>query len=714
MKCSKKTNIIENIIKIFEKLEKSQFEKEVLDSLDYELEVLSEYLECTKVQSALFCTVFGLQNKTGNAVSFSNIVDYFDENGLYLLKYVRDMNVLIEKNCLDTKSESQGNSKYLVNKYVFDKIIENKPLSDNCEGVTSVEIISEFYNLIIRFKNKQTSAVDFENTFKSYEKRYAGNEIVKKIISEYPDDLSTRIILYSLCFRVMNQDDYQNDDDEPGFSLKIIPCRFHRAVKNAIEEKSHQLFEKNFVTFKYEFRKSFGSRRGNFCKHLLMTQEGINHFFGSESGSYEAEYFNSTEFSRLKEFFLEFADRFESRSSSVSKRFMLRNVESRNEDLKFVKKIKEMVMESDDRFILYDCCNDFVNLNCAASLTKTLQDIYNDEEGRNYSEKVHLYKDEKCFLIKEGFLFLNRNENINEVTIEPADRMIELIYGKDADLYLKKISNQDILNPEELKEKTLFYSDEVLSQLNMLQKSLENENLLKMQARLENKGLPKGIAVLLYGEPGTGKTESVYQLAKATNRKIYHVDISQTKSMWFGESEKLIKKIFVNYKNLCASCERHNENIPILLFNEADAIISKRKSVDAGNTAQTENAIQNIILEQLENLDGIMIATTNLCKNMDGAFERRFLFKVKFNKPEVSERSKIWKNKLNWLSQEEAEKIAGTYDFSGGEIDNIVRKCEIDEIITGDVPDLSKIEELCKVEKFENETSRVIGFGVQL
>ena len=91
-----------------------------------------------------------------------------------------------------------------------------------------------------------------------------------------------------------------------------------------------------------------------------------------------------------------------------------------------------MVMESDDRFILYDCCNDFVNLNSAASLTKTLQDIYNDEEGRKYSEKVHMYKDEKCFLIKEGFLFLNKNDNINEVTIEPADRMIELIYGKDA------------------------------------------------------------------------------------------------------------------------------------------------------------------------------------------------------------------------------------------------------------------------------------------
>ena len=244
----------------------------------------------------------------------------------------------------------------------------------------------------------------------------------------------------------------------------------------------------------------------------------------------------------------------------------------------------------------------------------------------------------------------------------------------------------------------------------MLKKSLENNNLLAMQKRLEDKALPKGIAVLFYGAAGTGKTESVYQIAKATKRKIYHVDISETKSMWFGESEKLIKKVFTNYKNLCKTCERHHENTPILLFNEADAIISKRKSVDSGNVAQTENAIQNIILEQMENLDGIMIATTNLCENMDKAFERRFLFKIKFEKPGLTERILIWKDKLSILSDEEAEKIARKYDFTGGEIDNIVRKCEIDEIITGIVPEINKIDELCKHERLATQENHIMGF----
>ena len=72
----------------------------------------------------------------------------------------------------------------------------------------------------------------------------------------------------------------------------------------------------------------------------------------------------------------------------------------------------------------------------------------------------------------------------------------------------------------------------------------------QIQKRLTEKGLPHGIAVLLHGAPGCGKTESVYQIAKVTNRKIYHVDISQTKSCWFGESEKKIQEIFDNYKLL--------------------------------------------------------------------------------------------------------------------------------------------------------------------
>lgn len=184
------------------------------------------------------------------------------------------------------------------------------------------------------------------------------------------------------------------------------------------------------------------------------------------------------------------------------------------------------------------------------------------------------------------------------------------------------------------------------------------------------------------------------------------VDISATKSMWFGESEKIIKKVFTDYKYLCEK----SKLAPILLFNEADAIFSKRKDVNSGNVAQTENTIQNIILEEMEKLDGILIATTNVADNLDAAFERRFLFKIKFEKPTLEAKQNIWKDKISVLPDVDIEKLAFDFDFSGGEIDNIVRKAMMREVIAGEQPTLDMLYRFCKEERIANRNCKKVGF----
>ena len=227
-----------------------------------------------------------------------------------------------------------------------------------------------------------------------------------------------------------------------------------------------------------------------------------------------------------------------------------------------------------------------------------------------------------------------------------------------------------------------------------------------MQIRLKEKSMPIGITAILHGVPGTGKTESVYQLAKKSGRNIFKVDISETKSMWFGESQKLVKKIFTEYEEM----KRSEGLCPILLFNEADAIIGKRKSAGSSNVADTENAIQNIILEEMENFEGILFATTNLVENMDAAFERRFLFKVKFEQPSVENSAKIWQEKLPILTAKESRILSEKFKFSGGEMENIARKCAMQEIMQGDILSFTDIEGLCKNEKWTGEEKRKIGF----
>lgn len=189
------------------------------------------------------------------------------------------------------------------------------------------------------------------------------------------------------------------------------------------------------------------------------------------------------------------------------------------------------------------------------------------------------------------------------------------------------------------------------------------------------------------------------------------MDISETKTKWFGESERLTKRIFTSYRRECEEARQAGRKTPILFINEADAIISKRRDIGDNSCGQTENALQNIFLEEIENLEGILIATTNLAINMDGAFDRRFLFKVKFEKPEANARAKIWQSKLAFLSEDDAYSLASRFDFSGGQIDNIARKIEIDEVITGVVPSFESIVSMCDHEILENQNSgRRVGF----
>ena len=217
--------------------------------------------------------------------------------------------------------------------------------------------------------------------------------------------------------------------------------------------------------------------------------------------------------------------------------------------------------------------------------------------------------------------------------------------------------------------------------------------------------------MIVVGAPGTGKTETVYQLAKRLKRDLFIVNIADIRSKWFGESEKIIQKIFTDYNKIVSEVSV----APILVFNEADAIFSKRKTTNTGGKIeQTENTIQNIILNEMETLKGILIATTNLTQNLDSAFERRFLFKVKFEKPSLDAKISIWESMISkFIGAEKAisiPDIAKTYDFTGGQIENIARKCQIDIILNNNDLTLEKIDTFCKEETLTQEKYTRIGY----
>lgn len=373
----------------------------------------------------------------------------------------------------------------------------------------------------------------------------------------------------------------------------------------------------------------------------------------------------------------------------------------KNADLLLLREIKKLKLHFHDVFI-------FLYL------------VWKAITGRNEIEVQHLtemvfdrtsqqvsYAQQLLFetnpLIKNSLVEVCEGSFFNDTHLkltETSSKLLKKCGLKALNATQKKLN---VFKPDDIKAKTLIYDDQEMRQYHLVKNLLQEKNLTTTQKRLSSKGFPKGITVLFHGYPGTGKTESVLQLAKETNRLIMRVDISQSKSLWFGESEKRIKRIFTDYNEFMEECE----NIPILFFNEADALISKRSNVNSSSVRQTENSMQNILLEEIENFKGILIATTNLIMNFDPAFERRFLFKVKFRKPSVTLKAKIWKLKMPVLSSADCELLASLFDFSGGQIDNVARKTDINKIIHGGAVDIKKIIEFCEEETWDIERKKI-------
>ena len=267
----------------------------------------------------------------------------------------------------------------------------------------------------------------------------------------------------------------------------------------------------------------------------------------------------------------------------------------------------------------------------------------------------------------------------------------------------------ELIKSSSINEKKMFFNESNWAQINELSNLLQHENFTSIQQRLKSAGLRSGFACMFYGGPGTGKTEMVMQLARETGRDIMQIDISSVKEKWFGQSERNIKAIFDKYRSLV----RTRKVAPILFFNEADGVFGKRLEDVQRSTEKSENAIQNIILQEMENLEGILIATTNLTGNLDSAMERRFLYKIQFEKPDITTRSKIWQSMLPSINQDEASMLATRYEFSGGQIENIARKCLVNHVLYNTQTSFDTLDNYCRDETYTKSSTRpIVGFNI--
>jgi hypothetical protein len=261
--------------------------------------------------------------------------------------------------------------------------------------------------------------------------------------------------------------------------------------------------------------------------------------------------------------------------------------------------------------------------------------------------------------------------------------------------------------PDRIESQSLIFDQQIQTQLRPIHKLMNPKIRERINKQLKQG--QKGVCVLLYGYPGTGKTQFCMQLAKEHDMPVMEVNVAQIQSKWVGDSEKNARKIFRQYEKLCKQAKRDC----MLLFNEADALFSKRIEVTQ-SVDNMHNAMKNIFLEEMENFQGILMATTNLTGNLDSAFERRFLFKVGFDRPGEVVTAKIWQQYFRGLPANDAARFARKHPFSPGEISNVQRKYIIEKALGSTKSRLVLIEEIAANEKIENQRvtgAKTVGFG---
>ena len=173
------------------------------------------------------------------------------------------------------------------------------------------------------------------------------------------------------------------------------------------------------------------------------------------------------------------------------------------------------------------------------------------------------------------------------------------------------------------------------------------------------------LTVNLYGDSGTGKTMAAHAIAHALDKKVIFVDYAEIESKYVGETAKNIKRLFQTAEEMGA----------IIVFDEADALLSKRVTDMRSSSDVSVNQTRSVLLNILNEYSGVVIFTTNFIQNFDPAFLRRIRYQIKFHLPNESLRKQLWEMYIPEKMPTDADpaQLAEKYEnVSGSDIANAV------------------------------------------
>ena len=146
----------------------------------------------------------------------------------------------------------------------------------------------------------------------------------------------------------------------------------------------------------------------------------------------------------------------------------------------------------------------------------------------------------------------------------------------------------------------------------------------------------KGLSLNIFGPSGTGKTMIAHAIANELGLKIIEVNYAEIESKYVGETSKNLVKMFQFAK----------DNGVLLLFDEADALLSKRVTSMNNATDISVNQTRNVLLKLLDSYEEPVVFTTNFISNYDNAFYRRITHHIEIPYPDEEQRKLLWRHYL--------------------------------------------------------------------
>lgn len=175
----------------------------------------------------------------------------------------------------------------------------------------------------------------------------------------------------------------------------------------------------------------------------------------------------------------------------------------------------------------------------------------------------------------------------------------------------------------------------------------------------------KGVLMLFYGKPGTGKTMTAHGIAKHLGRRVLNVDIPAF--IKHNDADRFLPGLFR---------EARLQNA-LLFFDECETLFASRRS---------GNALMTLLLTEIERFEGVAILATNMPELLDEALDRRILVKIRFDDPDRLARAEIWQKHLPpqapLAEDVDMQLLADRFEITGGYIKNAVLMAVADAVHT--------------------------------